>query len=210
MNSPFSALLLAGGRSSRMGTDKAFLMIDGEPLWQRQLRLLRELHPHEIFIAGSPRPEWSSHTVIPDEHPHAGPVPVIATALRRCATPLLLVLAVDLPRITADYLRTLLDGAAPKGQPLCAVYPREAAEIADTCNTMQQFATRCVTAGLVRQQEIAPADEHLFFNLNTPADLEQLRADASRKGRKGSQRKNVCSTSSPLRPLRPLREAPLP
>ena len=200
MNSPFSALLLAGGRSSRMGTDKAFLMIDGEPLWRRQVRMLEELQPQELFLAGPQRPEWSDYTVITDERPHAGPVPVVASALRLCATPLLLVLAVDLPRMTADYLRTLLDGAVPRGQPLCAVYPREAAPLADNCESMQQFASRCAAAGLVRLLDVSPADEHLFFNLNTPADLQQLPADASRKGRKGSQRKNICTTCSPLRP----------
>ena len=48
----FSAALLAGGRSSRMGRDKAFLEIDGVPLWQRQLQTLRELGPSETFLAG--------------------------------------------------------------------------------------------------------------------------------------------------------------
>ena len=49
----FSAALLAGGRSSRMGRDKAFLEIDGVPLWQRQLQTLRELGPSKSFLAGS-------------------------------------------------------------------------------------------------------------------------------------------------------------
>jgi molybdenum cofactor guanylyltransferase len=175
-------VLLAGGRSSRMGADKAFLLVDGEPLWRRQVRLLESLEPPAIFIAGPELPEWSNYTVIPDDEPHTGPVPVIASALRRAATPLLLVLAVDLPRMTADYLRTLLDGAVPRGQPLCATYPREAAPIADTSRSMQEFATRCAEAGLVRLVAVSPADEHLFFNMNTPADLAALTSAVPQPG----------------------------
>ncbi|CAN5572667.1 molybdenum cofactor guanylyltransferase [soil metagenome] len=184
VNSPFSAVLLAGGKSSRMGCDKAFVEIDGEPLWERQIRLLCGLEPHEIFIAGPERREWRSYNVIPDAEPHCGPVPVVASALRRCATPLLLVLAVDLPQMTADYLRGLVDRGAvvPRGQPLSAIYPREAESLADSCRSMQQFASCCAAEGLVRLAEVAPDDEHLFFNLNTPVDLAALTsAEASDK-----------------------------
>ena len=47
-----SAVLLAGGKSSRMGRDKAFLEIEGEPLWQRQLATLRRLAPEQLMISG--------------------------------------------------------------------------------------------------------------------------------------------------------------
>ena len=162
-----------------MGIDKASIEIDGVPLWHRQVRLLEQLEPQEMFIAGPQRPQWSGYAVIADEEPHAGPVPVIAGALRRCATPLLLVLAVDLPHMTAGYLRTLFcGGSVPHGQPLCATYPAEAAPIADSCSSAQEFASRCAAAGLVRLLDIEQADEHLFFNMNTPADLATLTAHA--------------------------------
>ena len=165
-----------------MGRDKAFVSFDGEPLWQRQVQLLRTLQPQEIFIAGPARPEWRSYSVIEDATPHAGPVPVVASALRLCATPLLLVLAVDLPRMAASYLRTLVDchGVVPRGQPLCAVYPREAALLAENCGSAQEFAQRCAVAGLVRLREIASNEEQLFFNMNTPEDLAAISTDASR------------------------------
>ncbi len=49
---PFDAVLLAGGKSSRMGTDKAGVLIQGVPLWRLQLATLRDLGPEEIFISG--------------------------------------------------------------------------------------------------------------------------------------------------------------
>ena len=52
-----NAVLLAGGESRRIGRDKA--MIDhGEALWQRQLRVLRELKPQEIFVSARTNPGW--------------------------------------------------------------------------------------------------------------------------------------------------------
>src|SRR2546428_9892635 len=95
----FSAVLLAGGQSTRMGRDKAGIVLDGIPLWQRQFEILRELRPHEIFISGPPRKEWSGLEVVADETPDAGPLAGLVASLRRCRSPLLLVLAVDLPRM---------------------------------------------------------------------------------------------------------------
>jgi molybdopterin-guanine dinucleotide biosynthesis protein A len=165
-----------------MHTDKAFLEIDGEPLWRRQVHLLQALEPHELFVAGQPR---EGCIAIPDAQPDIGPLGGLVSGLRSCSTPLLLVLAIDLPRMTSDYLRRLIarssetSGAVPRGQPVSAVYPRRALSIAECCLTngehsMQNFAARCLSEGLVRQEEIVPADEHLFLNLNTPEDLLAL------------------------------------
>ena len=183
MNSPFSAVLLAGGKSSRMGRDKAFIEVDGQPLWQCQLRLLESLEPAELFIAGPPRPEWVN--VIPDAQPNAGPLGGVVAALRRCSTPFLLVFGIDLPRMTSCYLRSLLSscspsaGVVPHREPLVAVYPLTALPIAEEClafqdYSMQSFARRCVSAELVVEKEIAPEEAPLFLNMNTPEDVLAL------------------------------------
>ena len=46
-----SAVLLAGGESRRMGRDKATIVFRGQPLWQRQIALLRDLQPEKIFVS---------------------------------------------------------------------------------------------------------------------------------------------------------------
>src|SRR5438477_277515 len=106
-----SAVLLAGGKSSRMGRDKAALIVDGEPLWQRQLATLRATQPAELFISGKSDGPYANCGVeiLADEFPDCGPLGGITTALRRCTSERLLVLAVDLPAMTAEFLRTLLD-----------------------------------------------------------------------------------------------------
>ena len=104
-----TAVLLAGGKSSRMGRDKSSLPVNGEPLWRRQLAILRATEPAEIFISGmrdGPYAECGVE-ILADEFPDCGPLGGIATALRRCTSDHLLVLAVDMPAMTAAFLRTL-------------------------------------------------------------------------------------------------------
>jgi molybdopterin-guanine dinucleotide biosynthesis protein A len=48
----FSAVLLAGGESRRMGRDKAAVVFRDEPMWRRQLRVLRDLVPEKVFVRG--------------------------------------------------------------------------------------------------------------------------------------------------------------
>lgn len=168
-----------------MGRDKAFLEIDGQPLWQRQLRTLHELRPCEVFIAGPMRNEWRDCNVIADATPDAGPLGGIVPALRQSSQPLVLVLAVDLPRMTVGYLRGLLalcsefSGIIPQDdtrfQPLAAIYPTAAGALAQRClglgDSMQRFASLCVEAGLMNEQRITAHERSLFLNMNTPEDL---------------------------------------
>ena len=94
-----------------MGRDKSALLVNGEPLWQRQLAVLRATNPTELFISGKSDGPYANCGVeiLADEFPDCGPLGGIATALRRCTSERLLVLAVDMPAMTAEFLRTLLD-----------------------------------------------------------------------------------------------------
>ncbi len=181
-----SAVLLAGGKSLRMGCDKAFLEIGGEPLWQRQLGTLRRLSPDQVMISGPARAEWAGYEIVADETAHAGPLAGVAAALRRCTTPRLVVLAVDLPQMTTDYLRSLLrlclDGQgavathADRFEPLAAVYPVETLALAEAALregdfAMQYFVRRALEQDLLLERSISAEESVLFTNLNTPADL---------------------------------------
>jgi len=60
-----TAVLFVGGAARRMGTDKASPLWQGEPLWSRQLRTLRELQPQKILISARTRPDWCPAAVEP-------------------------------------------------------------------------------------------------------------------------------------------------
>jgi molybdenum cofactor guanylyltransferase len=183
----FSAALLAGGKSRRMGRDKAFLEIDGVPLWKRQIAILQELSTDEIFISGPAREEWTQWQTVPDAQTGAGPLGGIVACLRRCAHSHLLMLAVDLPRMNAAFLSSLLracdaeTGVVPRlddhFEPLAAVYPRCCLPMAERCLregcfALREFVARTIAEGLLRERPVALSERDFFLNANTPADFD--------------------------------------
>jgi molybdenum cofactor guanylyltransferase len=193
LTKPLSAALLVGGKSTRMGTDKAWLEIEENnrriPLWQRQFELLQELHPAELFLSGEPRGTYpKSLNWVPDATPNIGPLGGLVSCLRRCTSEWLLVLAVDLPRMTAQFARELVDARQPgKGivpvvksrfEPLVALYPKAALSLAmrhleSGRYRMKDLAQDLVSSGLSLTYPVRSEDETLFVNWNTPGDLEQ-------------------------------------
>jgi molybdopterin-guanine dinucleotide biosynthesis protein A len=185
-----TALLLAGGGSLRMGADKATLPFKGEPLWARQFRSLRELQPEALWLSARVPPAWRPPDVefVADEPPSRGPLSGVAAALRRLPTSHLLVLAVDLPRMTPDHLRKLCALARPgcgvipqRGglfEPLCALYPVEAASAAQSALaghdvSLQHFAKVLLEHNQLQIHPLSPTEEPLYRNVNTPADLRE-------------------------------------
>ncbi|PWU13764.1 MAG: hypothetical protein C5B50_18620 [Verrucomicrobia bacterium] len=184
-----TSLLLAGGSSSRMGLDKATVMFQGKPLWSRQLSLLRALLPEVLRVSARSIPEWCppEAQIILDETAQRGPLSGIAAALARLQTSHLLVLAVDLPRMTGEHLRKLKNlategtGIVPFNgeffEPVCAIYPKKAAEfaaeaIARKQISMQRFVRRLVERELVQAYNLTEDEKPLYSNLNTPEDLK--------------------------------------
>ena len=124
-------LILAGGRSTRMGRDKATLRVGGERLLERQVRVLREAGVSEVALslgpaagvrsagedampAGGPTDPAagaaipSGLPIVRDAAPDAGPLAGIVAGLEWAAPRPLLVLAVDMPRVEPGFLRRLL------------------------------------------------------------------------------------------------------
>jgi molybdopterin-guanine dinucleotide biosynthesis protein A len=187
-----SAMLLVGGKSERMGQDKAVLPLPGSGvlLWQRQLRVLAELSPQEIFWSGPARPGIPDHVrVVPDTVRSAGPLAGVCSCLRLATTDLMVVLAVDLPCMDADYLNNLarrctpVHGAVPQCgddfEPLAAVYPAMLHALAEDRlhqgrYAMQDFVREALRRELIEAVPIGSEDAAKFANLNSPGDLAIL------------------------------------
>jgi molybdenum cofactor guanylyltransferase len=183
-----SAVLLAGGNSRRMGKDKASLLLEGEPLWQRQLRTIRQLDPAEIFLSARAKPDWlpPETRLVLDESPSRGAMSGIAAALKRAKTSHVLVLAIDMPFVTAVHLRALRQGinrgqgVVPffngRAEPLAALYPVEtqldfAVALRNREFSLQPLIRRLVADGRLRMLELSQAEATYYRSLNTPADL---------------------------------------
>ena len=187
----FSAVILAGGKSNRMGRDKAFLEINGKTLLARQIELARKIGAVEIFISGRMDTDYSAFAcrVLEDNYPDAGPLAGIETALTAATHPMLLVLAVDMPEMTLDLLHRLVTfctattGVIPRVngmiEPLAAIYPkavRAAAEkmLGRQSFAVKDFATMCVQSNLTVFVDLPAVDSASFKNCNSPDDLPCL------------------------------------
>jgi molybdopterin-guanine dinucleotide biosynthesis protein A len=179
----FSAVLLAAGRSLRMGADKALLTCAGEPLWRRQWRVLEQAGAGEILLSVRPDQTWVSAGVgtVTDTVPDAGPLAGIAAALARCRGSHLIVLAVDLPRMEPAWFARLAMLCAPgrgavgrRGkhfEPLAAVYPRELLPVAQQALARGDYSLQklITTAGdLMAVHDITDAEAPWFTNWNEP------------------------------------------
>jgi len=187
---PFGAALLAGGRSRRMGEDKAFLSWEGRPLWEHQMEKLRALGPQELLLScrsGQRIPVQPDVRPVDDQWPDAGPLGGVGSCLQVCSAPLLVVLGIDLPLLPATFLRNLLNECTPgcgavameSGgeyyEPLAAVYPRSMGALAEEQIaagqlSMQAFIRRGIEAGLLRVPALT-AEGGWFTNVNAPGDI---------------------------------------
>ncbi len=178
---------MAGGRSTRMGTDKALLRIGGELLIERQLRCLREAGAEELLISGRTGAEYAIVPIktVYDRHPDSGPLAGLAAILDAAAHELVLVLAVDMPAMNPAMLRKIVSlskddfGCIPMDevgyQPLAAVYPKAAFPLATRQlltehYSMQNFARSAIAQGLAASFEVEPAERVCFTNWNRRSD----------------------------------------
>ncbi|MDB6065751.1 MAG: hypothetical protein JWR26_1959 [Pedosphaera sp.] len=183
-----SALLLAGGLSRRMGADKATLLFEGRPLWQRQLRVLSELRPDALWVSAMSALPWCPPNVdvLVDQPPSRGPLSGLTEGLRRLKTFHLLVLAIDLPQMTSEHLRKLWSLARPGMgvipfdldcfEPLCAIYPAEALAAAESALkgtdwSLQHFTQKLISQSRAQAYQLMPEEKHLYLNMNTPPDF---------------------------------------
>jgi len=185
-----AGFVLAGGQSSRMGSDKAFLEWQGRTLLQRSLDLLSSVAAR-IAIVGAADKFSTYGTVVEDHFTARGPLAGIHAALRSSiAADFNLIVAVDLPLLSESFLRFLLEQAAASHavatvprtnqgwQPLCAVYRREFAQLADSALRLgrnkidplfSEIELRVIQENELRNFSFSP---DIFRNFNTPEDLQ--------------------------------------
>jgi len=185
-------VLLAGGESRRMGTDKATFLFRGKPLWQVQLETLRRLRPAEIFVSARTDPSWRPNDLqfVADIPPSCGPLSGLAASLAKIHKAHLLSLAIDMPFMTENYLRSICDAIEPgrgivakigdRTEPLAAVYPREAeidfrTALAGNDFSLQNVVRALIDTGKLRELSVADDEKKLFLNVNDLSDFGSCR-----------------------------------
>jgi molybdopterin-guanine dinucleotide biosynthesis protein A len=195
-----AAAILAGGRATRLGgRDKAALPFGDLRLIERQILALRAVTA-DVFIVTN-QPERYAALGLPahaDRRPGTGALGGIYTAIVASPAPQTLVVACDLPFLSAAFLRHLAargrdaDLAIPRSaggyEPLCASYSRGCADpIGRLLDAGRLKAADVASAGLrvveIGPDECAPFDPDgtLFLNVNTPDDYARARAWLDRR-----------------------------
>jgi molybdopterin-guanine dinucleotide biosynthesis protein A len=178
---------MAGGKSSRLGRDKALLTVKGQTLLQRALATLASVTSEQLVVGP---PDRRSHAggaaVYPDEYPNSGPLSGIYTALRAASHSLTVVVACDMPFLNGPllgYLISLADGydvVLPRpdgrGEQLHAVYRRSCEDairrqLESGDYKIDRFFAK-VRVRAVDEAELKHYDPELrsFRNVNTPDD----------------------------------------
>ena len=129
LSSPSSLLtgaILAGGHSSRFGSNKALFAPNGETLISKAAGLLRSV-AREVLVSASQTNagdyDFLGLEIVVDLHPNSGPMGGLETLLQRCTTPWLLVLTCDMPFVDKEALITMVSSLT--GEPDNALYQRD-------------------------------------------------------------------------------------
>ena len=181
-----TGIILAGGKSSRMGMDKGLLLLNNKPFVQYSIDALEPL-VNEILIV-SDNPEYDTFGIkrINDITKDSGPVAGITSGLEASSTTHNLVLSCDIPLINSEILKTIVNAIDEtseiiqvenngKTMPLIALYNRQ---VKDTFNALLSSNERrlriaveaCVSKSIVLNKEL----EYCTMNINTKNDLKEI------------------------------------
>ena len=187
-----TAFILAGGKSTRMGTDKALVMLEGRTLLARMLELARSICAN-VRIVGDPAKFGAFASVVGDVFQACGPLGGIHAALRSSQTELNLMLAVDMPFLSIALLEFLIGRSRQSDaavtlvrtrdglQPLCALYRRAFADPAENALRAGRYKIDSLfektQTQVIEEEELHATgfSPELFRNLNTPEDLSDVR-----------------------------------
>lgn len=192
-----SGFVTAGGQSSRMGRDKAWLEIGGRALIERVLDALRAVASEVVIIANTPVYERLGVAVIADANPGIGPLEAIRVALAHSRTPWVILVGCDLPFVTPDLFAYLLSVAEQQERaesPAVAVVPQNGAGLPEPLCALYSTAALAAVTELIGEGErkvsrlfarvktqfvpfaalraLAGA-EAFFANINTPKEYRE-------------------------------------
>lgn len=184
----YTALLLAGGQSRRMGQSKALLPWKGGTVVEHIMQIVAPLVSSGSIVGTDTLPLPRGWTAQIDTHPQQGPVGGLATALSRISTPYALVLSCDLPLLTEAALRYLMDHHLPKKnaifvtpnncwQPLIGLYDRQAGQQFEAALAHGKRRLQRVVASLPLQLVPCPVQYvTALTNINTPEEYQHVYA----------------------------------
>ncbi|MBL1281060.1 MAG: molybdenum cofactor guanylyltransferase [Fluviicola sp.] len=182
-----TGVILAGGLSSRMGTDKGLMLLNGKAMIQYLIDTLKPILAEVIIIANNKEYDKFGLKVFPDKIPFKGPVGGIYSGLHHSKTEKVLIVSCDTPFITKELIQLLIDSENnevviskqdDKLQPLIGLYSKNTMSTFKRCIEEDKLKLRKVLA--VLQTKIINLDESdidssVFYNINTLSEFNKAK-----------------------------------
>ena len=185
-----TGIVLAGGKSSRMGLDKSLLVWKGKAMVSHAIEHLRPVCGKVVISSNNPVYDFTGCETWPDELPLQAPVAGIYSCIRRSETEINVILSCDMPFAGTDLIKHLLDFAGrhpivvPEHdnliEPLCAIYSRSITENLATYigggeYSLYRFINSHPHLYVKIDNSLPFYHNNLFLNINTPQDLDSLK-----------------------------------
>lgn len=188
----FSSVILAGGKSSRMGEDKARLMLEGQRFIDRLYAELSALGECVVSVdSADRRPELSRFRLVEDIYPDCGPLSGLHAALKSAEGDAVLAVSCDMPLFRRELGRYLIsclgesDALVPvtaegRKNPLCAVYTKKCAAAFERGLLGGSFSVMSALDSInVKYISLSEFHSEQLRNINTPQDYEALLREGS-------------------------------
>jgi len=189
-NTKITGILLAGGMSRRMGTEKGHLKIGNRLLYEYPLRVLERICDEVLVSTCNDSAFIIKHQMVCDEVKGIGPLGGIYSCLRLSSNALNLVVSYDMPLVNESLFRLLIsergtyDVVLPamhegRPEPLCGLYNKRITDvltkmIARNDLAVNHLLTQCRSKILPVTKEMDCWSPDLFLNINTQEDLNRI------------------------------------
>lgn len=188
-----SAAILAGGKSSRMGVNKALLQLGGQKIIERTVELMRAIFSEVIIITNTPEEyKFLDTPLFEDIYKWKGPLAGIHSALTNSKSEKIFVLSCDVPLMSREMIEYIINYKTDKPiricesdgnlQPLVGVYSKKILDVLEKFLTENDQGDKSVRSFLkisepeiINPQNLAFYKEEIFFNVNSPEDFEYMK-----------------------------------
>lgn len=198
---PMTGIVLAGGKSSRMGHNKALMEWQGQTLIERTLQVLRSVFSEVLISANDPvLYESLGERIIPDRYLNRGPIGGLYSSLQEAQFEYAFFVACDMPFLSADIIRFLAnftgcnsdrqsskESESPvvvpdvdRLHPLHAFYPKGCLPLiekklkANRLKLLELYGEYPVLTIRKEEFQVFPQIERYFYNVNTPEEWKQI------------------------------------
>ena len=185
-----TGIILAGGKSRRMGVEKGLLRLSGKFMIEYAIQVLKQVCDHIIISENTDAYDFLGYPVIADIYPNSGPMGGIYSALKYSDTDLNLVLSCDMPFISEQMLSLLIENApnydvtvpwhgGEKFEPMCALYHKDVIPIFEKFIQENNFKIPTAfkqirTNKIQMSEELDVYNPLLFENVNSRTELKKV------------------------------------